>query len=159
MWKVQQPDGSIHYPVLILKWLVFCSSNAIFSFLMAFSVEYAKRYDVISMLLGVLTFVLLYAYIEMGMVKNQHVTRRKIMLVGVIIHIPLQFIPVADLFLGILSITIIKKLPISYPFDVYAITLVQGVFLSIICFILGSIFYWSYIYIQKYRLNKQKSSL
>ena len=155
MWKVQQPDGSIHYPVLMLKWLVFCSVNAIFSFAIAASSDYETFYDILSMSLGILTFVFLYAYLESEMIKKAQIIRRKMMLVGVIAHIPLQLFPIADLFLGVFAIHIIKESPISYPFDVYAITLLQGVFLSIVCFILGSFFYWSYTKIQAYRFKKK----
>lgn len=141
----------INYPTLVLKWFCICSLNAAFSFILAFDTDYNKLYDVISMSAGVATFVVLYSFLEIQMLKKQQIIRRKIMFFGVIAHLPLELYPAVDMILGLLSIGFISELlHIGYPFEVYLITLTQGLLLSIFCFILGSLIYWIYTLFQKH---------
>ncbi len=152
MKLLQQANVAINYPVLIFKWFVICSLNAVVSFWMALTSDYSKLYDVISMSLGVMTFVLLYSFLEIHMLKNKQVIRQHIMLFGVLARLPLQFYPIVDLLLGALSISFIKELlGLGKPVDVYLITIMQGLLLSVVCFVLGSLIYGLYLQVQKYK--------
>lgn len=145
---------TINYPLLLLKWLSICSLNAAASFILAFDTDYDRLYDVLSMVAGVITFVFIYTYFEVQMIKQEQHIRRKIMLFGVISHIPLELYPAVDMILGILSIGFVSDLlGIRYPFEVYLITMTQGSLLSMFCLLLGGVIYGIYALIAKHRRN------
>ena len=156
MKRVLQEDGSIDYTLLILKWFALCSVNSIFSFITAFTTDYHSLYAVVSMIMGIITFIFLYAYVEERMIAKQQVIRRSMMNFGVLVHIPLQLFPPIDFILGVISTGLVKNLlNIPFPFHVYFITIIQGLLLSLVCFIFGSFVYWLSKKIKHYRLKKR----
>lgn len=106
--------------------------NAVISFWIALG-EYPKVIDRISIVLGVFTFVIFYAKVDIYLLNTERLQVRKALLISVFIKSLFQFYPSVELTSGMISTTfgswIFGKIAF---FSAYLITITDGILLSLL---------------------------
>ena len=116
---------------LYLIWMVYISINAALSLFLAFN-SYKASLDRYGIVVGVLSFVVLYAELDRHFVINKRIEWHKILVLSVIIKSITQLVPVIELGAGVCATYLVDAAIGRVPFvSVYLQTLIDGAILSI----------------------------
>lgn len=134
---------------LFLIWLFLVSFNALLSFYLAL----ASHPNLIALILGVLTFVVAYSWLDCHLMSRGLSAIRSALYWGVIVKALLQTTIFVEVYAGLLALILSEMLidnQSSFIFS-YVAVVVQGILLSIVAGVLGSLIYWCQYYFRRKR--------
>lgn len=126
---------------LVLKGVTLVPLSAVASFVAALYTEHTSLTQIAAMLCGIATFVVIHVVLEAWAVARGYVDFRKALYRAVVTKIFLQLIPAIEVFVGYIANSLIAPLDLSDFTAGYLMTVTVGLGLSIIVFVITSL-YW-----------------
>ena len=117
---------------LYLLWTVLVGLNAVFSFYVALG-EFHIPLDRAGIAMGVVTFIVFYAELDYHYCSENNVSLHRLLIIGAVLKSLTQCLPVIELIVGAVSISIASSVLNKTPFfSTYLITLLDGIILSLV---------------------------
>lgn len=134
---------------LIIKGAIVVPLSAIASFVAAVLSRYTSAVDVLAMLCGVATFILIHIVLEAWAVANSYSKFQRSLYRAVLTKMVLQIVPIVELLVGVLASSLVNLLGIKEKFVVtYLTTVVCGTGLTLVVFLI------TFIYLSVGRLTR-----
>jgi hypothetical protein len=133
---------------LFLKWTLLVTLNALASFAAAVLTDFSNATALVAMAFGIATFIVLYTCIEGWAIARGRDDLRKSLKVGVIVKMILQLLPGIELGAGYVATRFLAGAGLAAKegdepgfLFTYLSTLIVGLLLSVIVFVIAAL-YW-----------------
>ncbi len=121
---------------IFLLWTGVVLVNSILPLTLAISSAFTSISEILAMLSGIITFIFIYYFIDLQLLKRKKLSERKSLLFASLIKATLQLFIYLEIFIGMTSISLIewifgKNILPDFAFT-YLTTILTGAFLSIV---------------------------
>jgi len=134
--------------LVLRRWLILVFLNAPASFAAALATEHTKLLDIVEMIAGILTFVLVALAVDSWITRNGFLNLREALVTATKFKIGLQLLPVIEVGAGALAGFFVASL-FQWPATgsaqmgrTYVMTVVTGAVLTIVVFLITPIVFY-----------------
>ena len=144
----------MEYLFTFIKWGVLVTANAVTGLIFGSAMSQEPDWY-FGMLMGILTWYVIYCAVEITLLKMQKHEAVTSLTIGALIRMALQVIIVIDMWIGALVLTVTEHLSESMLLVSYATTILMGLVLSVIASVIATLVFYIRYWIRESRLKAQ----